>query len=403
VIIATQTVQASGLAHQAGSSLSAFGLTDEQFEDKVKGYLGTPYRSGGTSRDGMDCSGFVKTVYDRFFGIDLPGSARAQFGFSELKKINSCEIQPGDLIFFANSKKKRINHVGMYISEGQFIHASSTQGITVSSLDDSYWKKRLVGSKRHTVMNSTPDTDQIRFESSVKIPVKQKGSISAYTRDDIRFNSLAMEKDPNAIDDSYFENHDLNYSSLAFYEIGYDHTLFDGFDVSFSASHEEFDILALSPGFDSSTWNGNDLFDDSLPDTGERLGFKLTSALKPSNWFSITPSITYFDYPSENEDLLNVPDWSLGLNTSLSPIHKQWSLSMLLQYSKGEDLTALKAPDSRFSSMDMEINLWINLTEKLQFSIMGQHDIRTSASGTNDSLFIQSPSSNLLMMFHCNY
>jgi len=403
VILSTQTVQASGLAHQAGSLLSAFGLTDEQFEDKVKGYLGTPYRSGGTSRDGMDCSGFVKTVYDRFFGIDLPGSARAQFGFSELKKINSSDIQPGDLIFFANSKKKRINHVGMYISEGQFIHASSTQGITVSSLDDNYWKKRIVGSKRHANLNSKLNTDELHFQSSLEIPVHEKGSIQAYTRDELRFNNLAIKQTPAPIDDSYFESHDLNYSSLSFYEIGYAHTLFDGFDVSFSASHEEFDLLDIWPGLDSSTWNSSTVFDDSLLNTGDRLGFKLTSALKPSNWFSITPSITYFDYSRENEDILNVPDWSLGLNTRLSPIHKQWSLSMLFQYSEGDDLAALNSRDNRFSAMDMEINLWINLTEKLQFSIMGQHDIRTSAYGNEDSLFMQSPSNNLLMMFHCNY
>ncbi len=137
-------------------SLSSIGLSEQKFEDEVKEYLGTPYRKGGTTRKGMDCSGFARTVYDELLGLELPHSSGDQFRSSELQKIDASELQAGDLVFFANKKKKRsnqrINHVGVYLSDGQFIHASSSEGIIVSSLDEKYWKMRFVGSKRHLAL-----------------------------------------------------------------------------------------------------------------------------------------------------------------------------------------------------------------------------------------------------------
>jgi len=294
VILITSTCPAYGVASSSGSSLSAFGLTDQQFENNIKEYLNIPYRKGGASKNGMDCSGFVRTVYNRFFDIELPYNAHAQFGFSGLKKIDPLDMQPGDLIFFANNKKKRINHVGVYVSGGQFIHASSSQGVTVSNLDDRYWKKRFVGSKRHMILNSNPDSDNIRVESSLAMPVYENGMIRSYTRNDFHFNSLAVQNDFNPFEHTSFEIHDLNYPSLSFYEIGYGHILFNGFNVNLSASHERFDSLTAWPGFDFSTQNTGYLPDAFLPDPAKRLGFKLASDLRPSNWFLITPSITYW-------------------------------------------------------------------------------------------------------------
>jgi len=405
VILITSACPAYGSASHSGSSLSAFGLTDEKFESSIKGYLNIPYRKGGASEKGMDCSGFVRTVYNRFFDIKLPYNAQAQFGFSDLEKIDPLDMQPGDLIFFTNNKKKkRITHVGVYISGRQFIHASSSQGVTVSSLDNRYWKKRFVGSKRHMILNANPDSDKIRVESALAIPVHENGMIRSYTRNDFHFNGLAVQNDVSPFDHTPFETHGLNYPSLSFYEIRYDHTLFDGFNVNLSASHERFDPLTAWPGFDFTARDTDYLPDASLPDPANRLGFKLASAFQPSNWFSITPSITFFDYSNENEDLLNAPQWTFGVNTLLSPINKQWSLSMLLQYSESDDLATAKSSYTRFSTLDLGIKLWFHLTDNLQFSIMGNHDIQTSAHGLQtDSLFMQSSSSNVFMMFDFSY
>lgn len=142
---------------RSDSLLSSYGLTDRQFENKAKEYVGVPYRKGGTSKKGMDCSGFSRMLYDTIFNIELPHSSSEQYRFSELQKISNTGMQPGDLIFFANKGKKRINHVGVYLSKGKFIHASSSQGITVSRLGDRYWKKRFVGSRRHVGINSSAE------------------------------------------------------------------------------------------------------------------------------------------------------------------------------------------------------------------------------------------------------
>jgi hypothetical protein len=152
-VILIANTQVFAMERQPEESFPFFGFTGQQFEVEVKKYLKIPYRKGGTTRKGMDCSGFAKTVYSRLFGIELPHNSTQQFCFSALRKIDELNLQPGDLIFFAGKKKKKINHVGVYISDRQFIHASSTLGITVSSLDDSFWKKRFVGSKRHKDLN----------------------------------------------------------------------------------------------------------------------------------------------------------------------------------------------------------------------------------------------------------
>ena len=115
-------------------------------EQSLKQYLGIPYHKGGTTKKGMDCSGFVRNVYSQLFGVELPHSSREQFHSPGLKKVTKDRLQIGDLIFFGY--KKRINHVGVYLANNKFIHASSSLGITISSLDERYWKKRFIGSKR---------------------------------------------------------------------------------------------------------------------------------------------------------------------------------------------------------------------------------------------------------------
>jgi len=100
-------------------------------------FLDAPYRLGGSSVRGIDCSGFVKKVYS-LFGINLPRTAAEQSHVGlEVAKSNLTE---GDLIFF--NEKSRIGHVGIYIGENKFVHAASTnKGVRVDSLDSSYYKK----------------------------------------------------------------------------------------------------------------------------------------------------------------------------------------------------------------------------------------------------------------------
>lgn len=107
--------------------------------------IGTPYRAGGTTPKGFDCSGFVSYTYKKL-GISLPRSSGAMYGVG--KPVSLKQLAPGDLLFFKTSKHKGISHVSIYIGNGRMIHATSSKGVKIDSIHQSYWKQRFVGAKR---------------------------------------------------------------------------------------------------------------------------------------------------------------------------------------------------------------------------------------------------------------
>lgn len=112
--------------------------------DEAESHLGTAYCSGGTTRDCFDCSGFVIACFVSI-GIPLPRTSRdiAAFGV----EIDRDELQPGDVVVFRTSGRE-INHVGIMVDAEQFIHASTSRGVIVSALNESYWKRSYVGARR---------------------------------------------------------------------------------------------------------------------------------------------------------------------------------------------------------------------------------------------------------------
>lgn len=109
-------------------------------------YLDTPYKYGGNTQKGIDCSAFTLQVYQNSIAVDLPRSAREQFNVGE--EINKDDLKFGDLVFFNTRRRSNPGHVGIYLRENQFVHASRSLGVTVSSIDDTYYKKRYVGARR---------------------------------------------------------------------------------------------------------------------------------------------------------------------------------------------------------------------------------------------------------------
>ncbi|MBE7437417.1 MAG: C40 family peptidase [Spirochaetales bacterium] len=114
----------------------------EQIVADARELLGVPYRYGGTSRAGLDCSGLVRYVYNRA-GFDLPVGARAQYeGLRPVK-----DPLPGDLLFF-RIRSQRPDHVGLYTGDGRFIHAPVPgQRVRYETLSGEYWQKRLLGAR----------------------------------------------------------------------------------------------------------------------------------------------------------------------------------------------------------------------------------------------------------------
>ncbi len=390
---------------RADSLLSSCGLTAKQFEKKAKEYVGIPYQTGGTSKKGMDCSGFARTLYDRVFSIELPHSSVEQYQSSDLQKISKKRMQPGDLIFFADKKKKRINHVGVYLSNGKFIHASSSLGITVSKLSESYWQKRFVGSKRHQVLSSSPGPKQVEFESSVEIPVHQNGTITGYAHHEMRSASAAfLHDESDTFANSLYDAPALDSRYLSFSQIGYDHWISNGLTVNFSAFHEIFDVATAWPGLEPYSRNAGYWQDGFSSDTALRNGFQLATDIHPSNWLSITPFITFFDNYAGIQENWDVPKRTFGLNSLVTPGHSRWSLSMLLQYSDQQDLVNTANVDNMISSLDMSVKLGLHLTENLQVSLMGKHDIRTAAyDNVEDTSSAQISSNDVFFTFDLTY
>jgi len=130
------------------SSLSSYSL-ENKIPKEVSKYLGIPYRRGGSSRSGVDCSGFVRLIYKNIFRVDLPYIASYQSRLPIFENVSLRELRTGDLVFFSPiTNKKRINHVGIYLSDSSFAHAIESKGVIISSLDNKYWKARVTSIKR---------------------------------------------------------------------------------------------------------------------------------------------------------------------------------------------------------------------------------------------------------------
>lgn len=122
-----------------GSSLAVRRITQTSFR-----YVGVPYRFGGTSPSGFDCSGFVQFVYGNS-GVSLPRTADQQFEVGQ--PVSYQRLQPGDLVFFSTYAPGP-SHSGIYLGDGKFISSTSSRGVVVDSLGSGYWGARYIGARR---------------------------------------------------------------------------------------------------------------------------------------------------------------------------------------------------------------------------------------------------------------
>jgi cell wall-associated NlpC family hydrolase len=131
------TTSSRGTVSQTSSRASAVIST-------AKNYMGVPYVWGGTTPDGFDCSGFTQYVFGKN-GISLPRTAAEQYQVGT--SLSKSSLRAGDLVFFT-TYKAGASHLGIYLGDGNFIHASSSKGVTISSLSNVYYSSHYIGARR---------------------------------------------------------------------------------------------------------------------------------------------------------------------------------------------------------------------------------------------------------------
>ena len=139
----------SSVVRELETRRRAFRGADEgRLSRVVEGYLGVPYKWGGTTRRGMDCSALARAVIRETYGVELPRTSRQMYGLGT-PVSDRTDLRPGDLVFFRIAYSGAgISHVGVYIGRGRFAHASSSRGGVVDRLTQPYFDARYAGARR---------------------------------------------------------------------------------------------------------------------------------------------------------------------------------------------------------------------------------------------------------------
>jgi cell wall-associated NlpC family hydrolase len=295
--------------------------------EEAEKLLGIPYRPGGAGLRGTDCSGLTRQIYASLFGINIPHNSRDQNRLPFLKNVTSDDLQPGDLIFWGPGKK-RINHVGIYLADGKFLHASRTSGVTISSFSDRYWQNRFIGSKR--VKGLASYADSIRAASQ-------------------------LEEDIYVPRDQIFE---VGYNTTLFSDIT---NLKIGAFMEFNHGEAEanWDYVGLNPSYRSY-------------DMDFRKGAWVSTQTRIMDWLAISPSLGYVDgYSSlyEKDGTRQI----LGLGAQMSPLNSRWSLIMSAAYSTmpDEPLEWSTLYRSDWKMLDMTFGFSYTFTDLLRLSVTG--------------------------------
>jgi cell wall-associated NlpC family hydrolase len=132
--------------HPAAAASADGSVPGSQVVSLATQFVGAPYVFGGASPSGFDCTGFVMWVYSQF-GVSLPHNEAGQLNSGP--SVSADDLQPGDVVVFADTYRPGLSHTGIFIGDGKFVHAADERhGVVISNLWDSYWAPRFVGASR---------------------------------------------------------------------------------------------------------------------------------------------------------------------------------------------------------------------------------------------------------------
>lgn len=143
----TTTQRPSKPATVKDIDIASMSKVEKSLVKEATAWLGTPYKYGGNTRSGVDCSGFVYHVFRNSLDINLPRNSGKQHDYC--RKISKKDLSTGDLVFFATTRgSKKVSHVGLYVGDGKMIHASTSRGVVCQNLSDDYYTRTFVGAGR---------------------------------------------------------------------------------------------------------------------------------------------------------------------------------------------------------------------------------------------------------------
>lgn len=347
---------------------------DKSLEQQLKDYLGISYVRGGACLKGMDCSGFSSFAYSSLFGVDLPHNAASQYRLSFLEPVPPEDLQPGDLLFF--SRRKRIDHVGIYLGDGKFIHASAKRRkITISNLDSPYFQRTFVAAKRLAPDLRTGNAGEYEAESSVDFILEERDRIRLFFSGMTVLHADGFGGFPEDafLSDPYREGPDRPF----FFGVEYRHVLLDhAWNVTLSALWERSHLDSdLHPLFAPRCSPKPTFFSDD-PYSISRNGFRVASDLDILPWLRLTPSVTYYDYEDDTAGAAAFPG-ILGLEAKLSPRSARYDLAMAFRYGDtGSPFLGRSDLLETSRALGLSFAFRYHLTDLVHLSLLGQHSIR---------------------------
>lgn len=183
------------------------GAVEQEIREHVDGWLGVPYKWGGDSKQGVDCSGFVQAIYKQVFDWLLPRVTEQQV--RKGRRIRPNQLRAGDLVFF--QPENEYNHSGIYLGENKFVHASSSEGVTIASLKTRYWQRYYWTSRRLLRPSRVPDTLKAELLTYHRVPdstassdqvLSDKDEFPVPSRIDTSRIGLARRKDETSQDET---------------------------------------------------------------------------------------------------------------------------------------------------------------------------------------------------------
>jgi cell wall-associated NlpC family hydrolase len=315
-------------------------------EQEISKFFGLRYRFGGEGQSGIDCSALVKQVYSDVFGVSLPRSSSEQSRLGSLDSVPRDDLKMGDLVFFGANRKK-VNHVGMYLAGGHFLHAARSEGVTISRLDDGYWKSRFMFSKRmRGIELSEEGDDDLELHRDMM-------------RDSMSFAFGSDDADVRFLDFGIKLNDSLEF-------------LLSGF---FLNSLED-------PGLQSPMPSPAELSGPEPSKEGES-GFRLATIFSPWEWFKLIPSVTQVEGVKDER---NRDYQKLGLETWMILPTSGMAVFMAAHARNQDDLQDRPLgvnPD--WQTMDVALGLHYHLSDSLRFSLWGTHAYTPEAKAVDDS------------------